>query len=47
MASSGYLTDLGLLALTSLVALVLGLGVFRLAERRARRLGLWDRKSEY
>jgi len=47
VASSGYLTDLGLLALTSLVALVLGLGVFRLAERRARKLGLWDRKSEY
>jgi ABC-2 type transport system permease protein len=44
---SSYMSDLSLLAITTLVALVLGILVFRGAEERARRLGLFDRKSEY
>ena len=35
------------LAVTTLATLVVGITVFRLAERRAKRLGLFDRKSEY
>src|SRR3989449_9485646 len=42
-----YMSDLGILGLTTLAALILGVSVFRLAERRAKRLGLFDRKSEY
>jgi ABC-2 type transport system permease protein len=44
---SNYVSDLALLAATTLVALALGILVFRGAEQRARRLGLFDRKSEY
>jgi ABC-2 type transport system permease protein len=44
---SNYASDLSLLAITTLAALALGIFVFRGAERRARRLGLFDRKSEY
>ncbi len=42
-----YLSDLGFLALTTVVTVALGIGLFRLAEQRARKLGLIDRKSEY
>ncbi|MBO0887932.1 ABC transporter permease [Candidatus Bathyarchaeota archaeon] len=35
------------LAFTTLITLTVGVIVFRLAERRAKRLGLFDRKSEY
>ncbi len=42
-----YLSDLGFLALTTVATVALGIGVFRLAEQRAKKLGLFDRKSEY
>lgn len=42
-----YLTSLGYLALTTLGSVVLGLFVFRLAVQRAKKLGLFDRKSEF
>ncbi|TMI38229.1 ABC transporter permease [Candidatus Bathyarchaeota archaeon] len=42
-----YMSNLAILGLTTLAALILGISVFRLAERRAKRLGLFDRKSEY
>jgi ABC-2 type transport system permease protein len=42
-----YLTSLGFLAVTTLGSLVLGLFVFRLAVHRAKKLGLFDRKSEF
>ena len=45
--SGNYLVDLGDLALTALGALLLGITVFRYAEQRAKKLGLFDRKSEY
>ncbi len=38
---------LAYLALTTLVTLIIGITVFRLAEQRAKKLGLFDRKSEY
>jgi hypothetical protein len=41
------MTNLAFLALTSIIALALGITVFRLAEQRAKKLGLFDRKSEY
>src|SRR5213596_1634519 len=44
---ANYMSDLAILALTTVAALILGISVFRLAERRAKRLGLFDRKSEY
>ncbi len=44
---SNYTSDLALLGVTTLVALALGILVFRGAEQRARKLGLFDRKSEY
>ena len=42
-----YLLDLGYLALATVATVVVGVLVFRLAEFRARKLGLFDRKSEY
>ncbi len=42
-----YLSDLGFLFVTTIVTLALGIGLFRLAEQRAKKLGLFDRKSEY
>lgn len=42
-----YLSDLGFLSATTIVTLALGVGIFRLAEQRAKKLGLFDRKSEY
>ncbi len=42
-----YLSDLAFLSITTVVTLALGIGVFRLAEQRAKKLGLFDRKSEY
>jgi ABC-2 type transport system permease protein len=42
-----YVPDLSLLGITTLAVLTLGILVFRGAEQRARRLGLFDRKSEY
>jgi len=42
-----YMSNLAILALTTLVALILGIMVFRFAEQRAKKLGLFDRKSEY
>jgi ABC-2 type transport system permease protein len=47
MVTGDYMSNLAFLALTTLVALALGITVFRLAERRAKKLGLFDRKSEY
>src|SRR2546425_11373185 len=47
MVTGDYMSNLAFLALTTLVALALGIGVFRLAEHRAKKLGLFDRKSEY
>jgi ABC-2 type transport system permease protein len=44
---SSYMSDLAFLALTTIGALLVGIAVFSLAERRARQLGLFDRKSEY
>jgi ABC-2 type transport system permease protein len=45
--NGNYISDLSYLALTTLAALVIGILVFRRAEQRAKRLGLFDRKSEY
>jgi ABC-2 type transport system permease protein len=45
--NGNYISDLSYLALTTLAALAIGILVFRRAEQRARRLGLFDRKSEY
>lgn len=45
--NGNYLLDLGYLALTAVGALILGVTVFRFAEERAKKLGLFDRKSEY
>ena len=45
--NGNYLLDLGYLAVTAVGALVLGVTVFRFAEERAKKLGLFDRKSEY
>ncbi len=42
-----YLSDLGFLSVTTIITVALGIGVFRLAEQRAKKLGLFDRKSEY
>src|SRR5436853_5530217 len=42
-----YMSALASLALTTLVTLIIGITVFRLAEQRAKKLGLFDRKSEY
>src|SRR6266700_5403954 len=47
LSKGNYPIDLAFLALTTLGAVVLGITVFRLAEGRAKRLGLFDRKSEY
>ncbi len=47
LTTSNYLADLGFLAATTVAALVVGVWVFRLAEQRAKKLGLFDRKSEY
>lgn len=44
---SNYVSDLALLALTTVGALLVGIAVFSLAEKRAKQLGLFDRKSEY
>jgi len=45
--AGSYMSDLTYLGLTTLITLIVGIGVFRLAERRAKKLGLFDRKSEY
>jgi ABC-2 type transport system permease protein len=45
--AGNYLSDLSYLALTTLGAMIIGVFVFRMAEGRAKRLGLFDRKSEY
>ncbi|SRR6266540_3372246 len=47
LSTGDYMSDLGFLALTTIGAVVLGITVFRRAEGRAKRLGLFDRKSEY
>src|SRR2546429_5822949 len=47
LPTASYMSDLFYLALTTLVTLIIGITVFRLAERRAKKLGLFDRKSEY
>src|SRR5438132_1794832 len=47
MVVDDYMSNLGFLALTTLVYLALGIGVFSLAAQRAKKLGLFDRKSEY
>lgn len=46
-APGNYLTDLAYLSLATLGTVSVGLLVFRLAEQRAKKLGLFDRKSEY
>lgn len=45
--NGNYFLDLGYLAVTAVGALLLGMTVFRFAEERAKKLGLFDRKSEY
>ena len=45
--AGNYLTNLGYLAVTTLGSVLLGSFVFRLAEHRAKKLGLFDRKSEF
>src|SRR3989454_1624792 len=45
--TASYMSDLAYLALTTLVTMIIGITVFRLAEQRAKKLGLFDRKSEY
>src|SRR6266480_4240652 len=47
LPTASYMSDLAYLALTTLVTLIIGITVFRLAEQRAKKLGLFDRKSEY
>jgi ABC-2 type transport system permease protein len=47
LTNSNYLADLGFLAATTAAALIVGVWIFRLAEQRAKKLGLFDRKSEY
>jgi ABC-2 type transport system permease protein len=47
LLQGNYMSDLAYLALTTLVTLIIGIAVFRLAEQRAKKLGLFDRKSEY
>ncbi len=47
LTTSNYLADLGFLVATTVAALIVGVFVFRLAEQRAKQLGLFDRKSEY
>lgn len=44
---SNYLLDLAYLTVSTLGIIAVGILVFRRAEHRAKRLGLWDRKSEY
>ncbi len=44
---TSYLPNLGVLAISTVVTVVLGVVVFRFAEQRAKKLGLFDRKSEY
>ena len=46
-SSNGYLMVLLYLGLTTVGTVVLGIIFFRLAEARAKKLGLFDRKSEY
>src|SRR5438128_8357235 len=47
LPAGNYMSDLAYLGLTTLVTLIIGITVFRLAEQRAKKLGLFDRKSEY
>ena len=47
LPTASYMSDLAYLAVTTLVTLIIGIAVFRLAEQRAKKLGLFDRKSEY
>ncbi len=47
LSTSNYLFDLAYLALSTVGIVILGILVFRRAELRAKRLGLFDRKSEY
>ena len=47
LPTTNFVSDIGMLALTTVITLFLGIGVFRLAENRAKKLGLFDRKSEY
>src|SRR5216117_1905169 len=47
LLTSNYMSDLAYLGLTTLATLIIGITVFRLAEQRAKKLGLFDRKSEY
>ena len=45
--TTGYPMVLLYLGMTTVGTVVLGIALFRLAEARAKRLGLFDRKSEY
>ena len=45
--SGDYMTSIAYLAVTTLGCLILGMFVFRLAVHRAKKLGLFDRKSEF
>src|SRR5256712_2100063 len=47
LPTGNYMSDLAYLALSTLVTLIVGIAVFRLAEQRAKKLGLFDRQSEY
>src|SRR5437762_6209758 len=47
LPTASYMSDLAYLAVTTLVTLIIGIAVFRLAEQRSKKLVLFDRKSEY
>ncbi len=47
LTHTNYLLDLAYLAISTLGVTAAGIIIFRLAEERAKRLGLFDRKSEY
>src|SRR5881296_2620064 len=47
LSATNHLFDMGYLALSTVAIIIVGILVFRRAELRAKRLGLFDRKSEY
>jgi hypothetical protein len=46
-AASSIQTDLLYFALTTIATIIIGFAVFRIAEYKARRDGLIDKKEEY
>jgi len=47
LSATNHLFDMAYLALSTVAIIIVGILVFRRAELRAKRLGLFDRKSEY